>query len=351
MSSSVPRRAAFTLVELLVVIAIIGVLISLLLPAVQSARSAARKVSCKNNIRQIGLAVLDYENARGVLPASGKYEKDRNKWEIDLRSGRNFSWIVDILPHLEEGTLYDEFEIKGTTKTVFQQTNDPQMVQPAVLLCPSGEAAGRFYMDRQFTYGKRFAKGNYAAFVSPFHPDFQHRFPGALTATPQRMARIDDKSRTFLASEVRTRFHEQDQRGAWALPWTGSSTLAFDMHHDREVAPFSGLSVPERFVADSYSLGVTQRPNHQSGNSDMLYNCPDMAGAQIEKMPCLTWDPGGGSLHYLSAAPRSHHPEGVNVVFLDGHVNFVSNTIDETVMAYLISVTDGQPVDYSDYID
>ncbi len=94
-------KKAFTLVELLVVIAIIGVLVALLLPAVQAAREAARRIQCSSNLKQVGLAVLNYEQSRGKLPA-GSTTKNL------ARIGPYFStWSVDILPFLEQTTVYD----------------------------------------------------------------------------------------------------------------------------------------------------------------------------------------------------------------------------------------------------
>jgi prepilin-type processing-associated H-X9-DG protein len=165
----------------------------------------------------------------------------------------------------------------------------------------------------------------------------QNLFLGALGGDGQDLAAITDgTSHTVAISEVRTRSHEQDQRGAWALPWTGASQLAFDMHDDDERLPFrfSPLSIPN---------GVQPPNNTKTANCDMLYNCVDQAGAQLEKMPCLTWQTSG-TLHYLSAAPRSRHPGGVQTVYLDGHVGFLSDGIDYISMAYLVCVDDGEVV-------
>jgi prepilin-type N-terminal cleavage/methylation domain-containing protein len=94
-------RHAFTLVELLVVIAIIGVLVAILLPAVQAAREAARRTACTNNIRQVALAVANYENTRKHFPTSFD-------WDYGLTSSKDFSWSIQakILPYLEEGNHY-----------------------------------------------------------------------------------------------------------------------------------------------------------------------------------------------------------------------------------------------------
>ena len=100
------RRSAFTLVELLVVIAIIGVLVALLLPAVQAAREAARRAQCSNNLKQIGLAVLNYEsNLRIMLPGAF--------WAYDPKDHPiKGSILLHILPYIEQQALYDQFDFK-----------------------------------------------------------------------------------------------------------------------------------------------------------------------------------------------------------------------------------------------
>ncbi len=95
-----PKSFAFTLVELLVVIAIIGILIALLLPAVQSAREAARRASCMNNLTQLGLALSNYEMANGALPPGTTESKGPIH---NIAQGVHISWLVQILPFIEEG--------------------------------------------------------------------------------------------------------------------------------------------------------------------------------------------------------------------------------------------------------
>jgi hypothetical protein len=183
-----------------------------------------------------------------------------------------------------------------------------------------------------------FGKANFAAFASPFHIDDQYT-PGAISLYGQELRRITDgTSRTVVVSEVRTRENERDQRGAWALPWSGATLLAVDAH-----PPWYPLSSSERekprddYVVDMRpqgSLGHTQTPN--SDEFDVLYECPDLAGEQLERMPCT--DTTG----YMSAAPRSNHPGGVTSAYLDGSGHFLSDDIDEVVLAYLVAIDDEQ---------
>src|SRR5687768_9590156 len=100
-------RRAFTLVELLVVIAIIGVLVALLLPAVQSAREAARRMSCSNNLKQFGIAIHNYHDTHRYLPISIAYNVSGPR-ATPQPNGKG--WILSILPQLEQPALFAQFE-------------------------------------------------------------------------------------------------------------------------------------------------------------------------------------------------------------------------------------------------
>jgi prepilin-type N-terminal cleavage/methylation domain-containing protein/prepilin-type processing-associated H-X9-DG protein len=120
-------RAGFTLVELLVVIAIIGILVGLLLPAVQAAREAARRMSCSNNIRQLGLALHNYESAHKVIPPS----------RISVTTPVIFqqSWVSMILPYIEQGNVYSSYQ---HGQPWYSAVNDPlTTVKLPSMTCPS----------------------------------------------------------------------------------------------------------------------------------------------------------------------------------------------------------------------
>jgi prepilin-type N-terminal cleavage/methylation domain-containing protein/prepilin-type processing-associated H-X9-DG protein len=337
-------RPAFTLVELLVVIAVIGILIALLLPAVQQARESARRVQCINNLKQLALATLGYEETHGILPPSGIVQPKMMTYRqgatshrypvYDQSSGKMFSWVVLLLPFLEETSVYSQFDM---SRPILEQVSEPQEQAIPTLLCPTDAALGRFYTPPGSQ--KRFAKGNYAAYVSPFHSDLQLLYPGALISTGQKLSKIlDGTSKTVVFAEIRTLDNERDERGVWALPWNAASLLALDMHHDQAQAQGYFMN----FWISLALVYQAQMPNTIGPNADVLVECPQdvLAQAQLERMPCIKHDWELGLLGYISSAPRSLHQGGVNIAFLDGRAEFLSDDVDPFTMAYLVGIED-----------
>lgn len=332
----------FTLVELLVVIAIIAVLVAMLLPAVNAARESARRIQCANNLKQVGLAVASYESALGYYPVGGLVAPG----DVDFfnpRTGPQFGWLVLILPFMEEQVLFDEFDFE---KDIYHQgATEPQAQSVASFSCPSDRAVGLLYRSVR---GTLFAKANIAGYASPAHVENAGVWPGALggfkpgskKGQPPRDV-TDGISNTLLASEVRARDHKYDQRGAWALPWTGSSLLAPDIHPPD---PSYGCGDPPPrvfpyYVPDPSSPEeIVMFPNKTSGtHHDRLYDCIDAAGAAAIGMPCTV-------VPVMTASPRSQHRGGVNAVGMDGHVGFMVNEIDLITFALIVSVHDHQKI-------
>jgi prepilin-type N-terminal cleavage/methylation domain-containing protein len=346
-------RAAFTLVELLIVIGIIGVLTAMLLPAVNTAREAGRRTTCKNNIRQLTLAIKIYEEQRKRFPQSGRVGQPGQAFpriDYDGRTGVMQSWIVTLLPFIEEQGIAKQID---PNTSILNQAGDPQAKWIQTLLCPSDGAAQVAFKSSTFTNNKEFGKGNYAAYVSPVHIEFQVIHQGALISLPKHSARdiIDGVSKTIVLAEVRRRANELDPRGAWALPWCGTTQLALDLHDTESYNWESGKDYSrslKKYVADLIYIGQTARPNGQGPNTDVLYSCPDAAGAQLDKMPCRTWTTTGSN-SYFSAAPRSQHINGVFATLLDGSVFFLSDLVDERVLAYLVATYDAAIIKPEDY--
>jgi prepilin-type N-terminal cleavage/methylation domain-containing protein/prepilin-type processing-associated H-X9-DG protein len=346
------RRRGFTLVELLVVIAIIGILVALLLPAIQAAREAARRVSCQNNVKNLALAVLTYADAKkGLPPATNAQQPTNSELIADTALVDNeLSWAVQILPQIEEQATYDRFQPSKAILTVgthpgqnLVTQGNPQEAQPPVMLCPSDGARGRSYREARGTYSAfRFAKGNYAAYVSPVHVTCMRAYSSAMINVIQPFkALTDGTTKTVMLAEVRTRESETDPRGVWAASWTGGSILAYDMHAmvggaaevscgDKRNKPYTPIAYP----------GVDSMPPNTPAswsNQDFIRVCDDPAGSLFDQMPCHDQ-----SATRAAASPRSRHPGGVNAAHVDGSGIWLADDIDMYLMARLVSINDGQ---------
>ena len=205
------RRWGFTLIELLVVIAIIAVLIALLLPAVQQAREAARRTQCRNNLKQIGLALHNYHDALGRFPQAKVYDPNLTQCQSWI-SGNGLSWRVLILPYIDQAPMYNGINFSEwiECRTLSPSTIDPirKRVLPAYF-CPSDPTAP--------VTGGTHAGSNYAGMVASgkgaVNPPaqsgcggtgFSHGDQtGALAFQGRKIAEITDgTSNTALAGEV-----------------------------------------------------------------------------------------------------------------------------------------------------
>src|SRR6478672_5731513 len=245
-------QRGFTLVELLVVIAIIGILVALLLPAIQAAREAARRAQCQNNIKNVSLAVLNYESAKKILPMGTVFpELDANGLVTNptIPTNVNFgaSWAVLILPYLENQPLYDSLVFKNPTTGAAVPMRDAQNIDERgtvlpVMLCPTDALNQTKYQG----HGGNWARGNYAANLGLGATHTLPTPPGSIqgpgspawksptargvmgpncSSTLKQIS--DGTSKTGMIGEVRTGLDETDPRGTWAFGHVGGNLLGF----------------------------------------------------------------------------------------------------------------------------
>lgn len=271
------RRSAFTLIELLVVMAIIGVLIALLIPAVQAARGAARRVECLNNMLQTSLGTLNYESAfesfpSGVVNPTGPISNTPN--------GYHYSWIVQVLPFLEQKTTYNHINF---SRSVYDPGNDTaRAVSIKAFLCPSDSAP---------RVDNKLAGTNFAATHHHVEAPIDTTNSGVMFLNSQ--VRIDDiedgTSMTFLLGEKK---REQGELG-WAsgtraslrnggtrlnatIPITPAATPnpvgGFSSFHPGG-ANFAYADGHVAFVRNSTNLPIYQRLFHRS-DGELLPDLP-----------------------------------------------------------------------------
>ena len=330
----------FTLVELLVVIAVIALLITMLLPAVNYGREAARRVQCMNNVKQLVLGLNNYESANGVYPAGGKWfnppgPRNREPRPIDYReTGRiGPSWVVSILPFIEEQNLHDQFELEkpisrsGKNRRA-RGTRIPTMECPS----DSGHHVLHHATGLYNAQGNNWARGNYAgnAMNGPLstekrtHKDWKSDDRrGVLGPNIETKLKdmLDGTSKTIIVSEVRVGLNQRDRRGVWAMSGVGSSLLFWHGWSRGSVGPANG-------------------PNDASTSSDDIPGClaiiDEMKRDDVEnpvaemarqKMTCR-FNRAVAAPQSGQAGSRSAHRGGVFAGFIDGTVRFIADDIE-----------------------
>ena len=316
------RRHAFTLIELLVVIAIIAVLISLLLPAVQQAREAARRTQCKNNLKQLALAVHNYVDVATVLPPSACINPNITD------TGNNGSWGVHgrILPFLDQGNLYNAVDL--TTAWDFQAPIDALKIP--TYACPSDPKSDQardpgngkvtlyptnygFNFGTWFVYNPVTGEGGDGSF-----------FPNAKLRIA---AFTDGTSNTLMASEVKAWTPYRRNGGPV------SNQLPINVA-DAEAAIASGAE----FKNTGHTEWPDGRVHHHGVTTTMGPNtateCTDGTSIFAE-CDFNSWQEGksgtAGNPSYAIITSRSHHTGIVQVALMDGSCRSISENIDITV--------------------
>ena len=345
-------RQGFTLVELLVVIAIIGILIGLLLPAVQAAREAARRSQCANNMVQYGIAIQNYEMAHRKFPPG---TVDAKGPIVHLPGGFHHSWIVQILPMLDERVAYGSIK---HSESIYASPNAPvRMYAFGTLSCPSD------------SYSK--GQSNYAGVYDSREVPIDVNCNGVLflNSAIQFDDIIDGAAHTLLigeklvstgelgwASGTRSSLRNTGSNlggssaffGAVALPGVVSRSemeaLAFDATANEDAQ----AAQADAFLQSNSELGEVRTTQPSIGESEWVADPRPMSEwLTLADLPqIIPGKPNGGS---DTGGFGSRHSGGAQFVYCDGSVRFLSRSMDGVVLQMMANRADRKLIDTGDY--
>lgn len=347
MPNRVPR--GFTLVELLVVIAIIGVLIALLLPAVQAAREAARRVQCISNLKQVGLAFANYESSNGVLPPPfvGSGTGNTVVWT------NGWSALARILPFAEQNALFNSanfliWKEDPTNTTVIA-------INVSLFNCPSDPKTQPFLHDYGYAGTNSYSVCQGAWFV---WGGFGGPYNGAAFSTNQarRFAAFSDGlGNTTLAAEVKTSQPAANCRQSALSRIQDPSSVPSPYVDPFTVAPEYNLCDPNLVGAAQFEFHTEWSDGnvHASGfstawppNKAIIGTAPWNLGLDLD-LNGINQELGGPS--FAAITSRSYHPGGVDALFGDGSSRFIKSSIDGLVWRALGTIAGGEVVSSDAY--
>ena len=284
------RRSAFTLIELLVVIGIIAILVALLLPAVQQAREAARRTNCKNNLKQIALALHNYHDTHRVLP----FGQINKMGGFTLQFPTRTAWAVYIYPYLEQQNLYDR--LSATFETTLSSLADGRYEVVPILVCPSDPYGGKV--------GHECFQGNYVGCAGS--EDFglkanENKLNGIFYVySSTRFSEVKDGlSNTILVGEI-----VQKPKSPTLLDPMTDQTASYLATRDLDSC-FSTQATPNTYIDSHYSKCASYSYSPCHGHILSIYSEPAVIYA------------------------RSRHQGGVQFALADGSTRFISENIDQ----------------------
>ncbi len=329
-------RHAFTLIELLVVIAIIAVLIALLLPAVQQAREAARRSTCKNNMKQLGLALHNYHEAQGMLPpgaiwfannsatANGNQNLPADGDTLFTQQNYSGNWVMMLLPYIEQGQLYNLYNpalpliVSAGTPTT--SNNQVVLAKISAMLCPSDAFNDDLFLRWPTgTPTIKMGRGNYGGALGREDNSgnaWINRAKNRVGAFGWGRSAIlrdfnDGTSNTVMVWELRTGPSPGDVRGVWSVGRVGASLIeGCDNFGDCNV-----INDGKNGAADVH--GCDSQPNLGLG----------------------CWNGGDGQ-----GDPASMHVGGAHAGLGDGSVRFISQLVDFNIHRALNSVAGSEVI-------
>jgi prepilin-type N-terminal cleavage/methylation domain-containing protein/prepilin-type processing-associated H-X9-DG protein len=382
------RSPGFTLVELLVVIAIIGILISLLLPAVQKVREAANRTVCQNNLKQLGLAVLNFESATKKLPTPGEGLDFRTLilGATITKQYDKHSFFTYMLPYIEQDKVFKQFDLTKLYNDVVGAPQNATAAQTVIqtYMCPSAEGIqpdpGQYgqtaympiaYVDinpitglRNQTYDPALGKVpgaltiwnadyNKSGTSTPYQDRFGNLTPGAGASTIGSIG--DGTSNTIIVGEDSSwRNNEQ------VFPFQTSSAVdPASLLAKPPVAPDlnpSKARAINRWAEPETGNGVSGPPVADSGQAEWSTagSPASYAGPWVNQN---AWPIGGNNPNELGSCPWSqnncgpndelfsNHTGGCNVLFLDGHIEFLRDTVTGATMRALLTPNGGETPD------
>lgn len=345
LTASIRRlRRAFTLIELLVVIAIIAILIALLLPAVQQAREAARRTQCKNNLKQLGLAIHNYHDVFNTFPMNQMKSDGGNSREAGAahEGVQRISWLAGILPYIDQAPMYNRIEFEppaGVTwsgDSTFKTDNMKEISQTSMpaFKCPSAALPDIASAWSQTSGGPNFdyARTDYVGSM------------GHVWGGWKDCGNVPDFPMP----------NNLSQRGAAGTPWISNQWIE-DGGRINGMFHYGSYAFRIRDVTDgtSNTIAVHEDMHWKGGNGNFDYGVNDTSG-WITPLGAIgngrnpinnknpNWLQGAGDRR--CSGPSSYHTGGIQITLVDGSTRFLTENIDHFVRYKLFVRNDGQPV-------